>query len=204
MTFAGRGLQRTVGGRTLFADLDFEVAEGQVLCVRGASGAGKTLFLRQLAGLDPLEAGELSLDGRSPQEWGPQAWRAEVLYIPQQAPILAGTPAEFAAQLLHLHAQRQRSGDDPRTLAAGWGLAQTAWDQTWRTLSVGERQRALLATLLARRPRVLLLDEPTAALDPDALERVEESLAAETCVWVTHHPEQAARRATSILDLSDA
>jgi ABC-type multidrug transport system ATPase subunit len=199
--FAARGLRRSIPGRTLFEDVQLELVEGEVLAVRGASGAGKTQLLRQLAGLDPLEAGELRLDGRTPDEWGAQAWRAEVQYVPQVAPPMAGTPREFAASLARLRVQRKREAGDPLELASGWGLSATEWDKEWRSLSVGERQRALLAILLARRPSVLLLDEPTASLDPGSVEAVEQSLAASTCVWVTHHPEQAARMATRVLTL---
>ncbi len=204
MKFRARGLRRSFPGRTLFSELDLELAEGEVVAIRGPSGAGKTQLLRQLAGLDPLEAGLLELEGRTPEEWGAQAWRAEVQYVPQQAPVLPGTPREFAASLTRLRVQRERAGDDPLELAATWGLSASEWDQPWRSLSVGERQRALLAVLLARRPRVLLLDEPTASLDPESVGAVESSLAASTCVWVTHHPEQAARMATRVLDLNGA
>ncbi len=199
--FLARGLRRSIAGRTLFEDVSLELATGEVVAVRGPSGVGKTQLLRQLAGLDPLESGELSLDGRGPEEWGPQAWRAEVQYVPQVAPVLAGTPREFAASVSRLRVQRGREGDEPLELARAWGLGEAEWDKEWRSLSVGERQRALLAVLLARRPRVLLLDEPTASLDPGSVGAVEASLAASTCVWVTHHADQAARMATRVLEL---
>ena len=199
--FLARGLRRSIPGRTLFEGVSLELKTGEVVAVRGASGVGKTQLLRQLAGLDPLEAGELSLDGRGPEDWGAQAWRAEVQYVPQVALVLAGTPREFAASLARLRVQRAREGEEPLDLARAWGLRESEWDKEWRSLSVGERQRALLAVLLARRPRVLLLDEPTASLDPESVGAVEESLAASTCVWVTHHADQAARMATRVLEL---
>lgn len=202
--FEASGLRRSIVGRTLFEGVSLQLSPGEVVAVRGPSGAGKTQLLRQLAGLDPLQGGELSLDGRSQEEWGAQAWRAEVAYVPQLAPTLAGRPRDFAAQVEKLHAQRERTGDDPLELAVKWGIGEAEWDKEWRSLSVGERQRALLAVLLARRPRVLLLDEPTASLDPASVDAVEQSLAASTCVWVTHHAEQAARMATRVLELGAA
>lgn len=203
-TLEARGLRRELEGRVLFEGLDLELARGEVLCVRGPSGAGKTQLLRQLAGLDAFEGAALRLDGRDAAAWGAQAWRAEVQYVPQVAPSFEGTPRAFAERVARLAAQAGREGDDPLELARGWRLAEEIWDAEWRSLSVGERQRALLAVFVARRPRVLLLDEPTAALDPDSVAAVEESLARATCVWVTHHPAQAERVGTASLELEGA
>jgi ABC-type multidrug transport system ATPase subunit len=201
MRFEGKDLSREIGGRTLYRDLSFELEEGEVLAIRGASGSGKTRLLRQLAALDPLEGGVLRLDGRSPSDLGFTRWRSEVCLVPQPAPIFAGAPAELLERIGALKAQRNRPSTDPRGIASDWGLPAERWEQPWKELSLGERQRALLAILLSREPRVLLLDEPTATLDPDSVAAVEESLAMRTCVWVTHHPEQAERMGTRILTI---
>jgi len=197
-------MRREVGGRELYRDLSLELEVGSVIAVRGRSGAGKSQFLRQLAGLDPeVEGseswGEMTLDGRTPHEWGAQAWRAEVSYIPQVVPPMPGTPLEFAERIADLRVQRERDADDPLDLGRSWGLVATQWSSPWNSLSVGERQRALLAVQLARNPAILLLDEPTASLDTDSIAAVEETLMTRTCIWVTHQPEQARRVAEEVL-----
>jgi ABC-type multidrug transport system ATPase subunit len=201
MRFEARSLKREIAGRVLYRDLTLELSAGEVLAVRGESGSGKTRLLRQLAALDPLEEGELRLDGRTPRQWGFTRWRAEVCFVPQPAPILRDTPAELCERVAGFRVQRQRSGRDPRPIAEGWGLVRARWEQPWKELSLGERQRALLAILLARDPAVLLLDEPTATLDPDATAAVEASLRGRTCVWVTHLPEQAERVGSRVLSI---
>ncbi len=193
MLFEGRALTRRIGERVLYRDLSFALRAGEVLAVRGASGSGKTRFLRQLAGLDSLEGGELRLEGRGPRDWGFQHWRSEVCLVPQPAPVFTGTPVDLQLRIGALRAQRDRPARDPQAIAVDWGLPERLWTNPWKELSLGERQRALLAILLARGPRVLLLDEPTATLDPDSVSAVEASLRERTCVWVTHLPEQAER-----------
>lgn len=207
MSFEARGLTKELEGRVLYSDLDFSLAEGRTLVVRGPSGSGKTQLLRQLGDLDGsarrglLQAGSLSYRGRDLEQWGGCAWRTEVCCVPQVVPTLQGTPAELEERIGSFRAQRGRAADDPRALAEGLGIGAESWERSWGELSVGERQRLLLAVLLARRPGVLLLDEPTAALDEDATARVEELLAGKTCVWVTHSSAQAQRVADETLRL---
>jgi ABC-type iron transport system FetAB ATPase subunit len=192
VVFEAQDLAAAAGGRALFAGLALRLDEGERLVVRGPSGCGKTTLLRMLAGLLP-GSGPVRLGGRAPAEWGFAAWRAEVTYVAQRPPALPGTPAEHAAVVARLHAQRGRAGDDPRAIAAAWGLPAAAWDQRWGSLSGGEQQRAALAIAVARRPSVLLLDEPTSALDPASAAAVEATLRTRRVVWVAHDPGVAVR-----------
>jgi len=202
MMFSVHALARRVAERTLFADLSFELETGERLVVRGASGSGKTCLLRALAGLDPIADGRVELDGRTLEAWGAEAWRAEITWVPQRPAVLPGTPADFLARVESLAVQRRRAADDPRALAARWSLPPEAWMRPWSVLSGGERQRVSLAIAVSRRPAVLLLDEPTAALDPAATAAVETDLAGRTAVWVTHDDAQAARVGGRVLDMS--
>lgn len=207
MAFEARALSKEVGGRELYRDLAFRLEEGQTLAVRGPSGVGKSQLLRQLAWLDAdrgpglQQSGELSLGGRGPGEWGAQEWRAEVCYVPQVAPPVLGSAADLEQRIADFRVQRGREAADARGLAARLGMGGATWHQPWSELSVGERQRLMLAVLLSRRPAVLLLDEPTAALDPASIEAVEELLRDITCVWVTHSAFQAERVADEVLTL---
>jgi len=201
MLFHGRGIAVEAGGKRLIEGLAIDIECGERVVVRGPSGIGKSLLLRRLAWLDPWDEGDLQLDGRTPDEWGAQAWRSEVCLVLQGAPELAGSPADWLRAVEGLAVQSGREVDDALDLARAWGLPAEAFDRPWFELSVGERQRCQLAIALSRRPRLLLLDEPTSALDPDAAAAFEESTVGCSALWVTHSVEQAARVADAVLEL---
>jgi putative ABC transport system ATP-binding protein len=172
----------------LAGPFDLALAAGGCVAITGASGSGKSLFLRMIADLDP-NSGEVFLDGRERRDFTPPAWRRAVLYnaaepgwwSEQIADHFPGAAAAFA-----------------RALAPRLGLATERLAGPVVLLSTGERQRLALIRALSREPRVLLLDEPTGALDQATTELVEavlrEQLAAGVAiVMVTHSAEQAAR-----------
>ena len=188
---AARDLRSPFGG-----PFTFDVHAGECIAIQGPSGAGKSVLLRMLADLDPHDGGAL-LDGRPASSMSAPDWRAAVVYQAAEPAWWEATAgAHFAA------ADRDFVG---ATLAA-LGLSPALLDTEIERLSTGERQRLALVRSLARRPRVLLLDEPTAALDPDAVARVEALLRARLAAGmailiVTHAGEQARRLARRIFRL---
>ena len=186
-----RGLRSHFGG-----PFDFEVQAGECVVIQGPSGAGKSVLLRMLADLDPHE-GEALLDGRASGSMPAPAWRSQVVYQ-------AAEPAWWEASAGEHFGPEQR-GFVEEAMAA-LGLATGLLDTEIERLSTGERQRLALVRSLATQPRVLLLDEPTAALDPDSVARAESLLAARlkdgtAILIVTHSAEQARRMAHRIFRL---
>ena len=170
----------------------FSLSAGQALTVRGPSGAGKTLLLRAVADLDPNE-GLVTLDGRDRSTIAGPQWRRLVGYLPAEPGWWADTVGEHF-------------GEWTAALAfvndLGFPEAAQAWPIT--RLSTGERLRLALVRALMVRPRVLLLDEPTAALDAASMTAVESLIktrmqAGMAVLWVTHDAEQARRVAHRLL-----
>ncbi|MEW5727898.1 MAG: ATP-binding cassette domain-containing protein [Pseudomonadota bacterium] len=172
--------------------VSFALAPGECVAVRGPSGAGKTLLLRALADLDPSE-GRVTLDGVERQSLAGPAWRRLVGYVPAEPGWWADTAAEHFDDWPSV-----------RPLAPRLLLPDEAGARAVSALSTGERQRLALLRALERGPRVLLVDEPTAALDA-ASRAVVEALLAErraaglALLWVTHDRDQAARVASRAL-----
>jgi ABC-type multidrug transport system ATPase subunit len=169
---------------------------GECVAVQGPSGAGKSVLLRMLADLDPHE-GEALLDGQTSASMPAPRWRAAVVYQ-------AAEPAWWEASAGEHFAPAQR-GFVVETMRA-LDLRPELLDTDIDRLSTGERQRLALVRSLAARPRVLLLDEPTAALDPASTARAEALLAAQlaqgmSVLIVTHSAEQAQRMARRIFHL---
>jgi len=169
----------------LMGPVNLRVEAGTCVGVSGPSGAGKTLLLRALADLDP-HTGTVSLGGVPAEEMRGPEWRRRVGYLPAES---AWWGAEVGDHMVR---------EDPELLAAlGFGTDVFGWRVD--RLSSGERQRLALARLLLAAPEALLLDEPTANLDPESAERVErlvEGYRKERdgpVIWVGHDPGQLER-----------
>jgi putative ABC transport system ATP-binding protein len=170
----------------------FSVSAGECIAVRGPSGAGKTLLLRALADLDPNE-GLVTLDGRDRSTITGPEWRRLVGYVPAEpgwwADRVGDHFGEWTAALAFV-----RDLGFPEKIKA-WPVTQ---------LSTGERLRLALVRALMVRPTMLLLDEPTAALDAASVSAVESLISARmrtglAVLWVTHDTEQAKRVAHRLL-----
>lgn len=141
--------------------LSLEVDGGACLAVEGPSGSGKSRLLRAIADLDPAD-GNVLVDGVERRAFSPRDWRRMVRYIAAEPGWWATTAIEHFRSPEAARAFAERFGVDPGRLSADIS-----------TLSTGERQRLAFARAVEDDPPVLLLDEPTAALDDHATSLVE-------------------------------
>lgn len=199
---AARDLRCTFGARTLWRDVALDVRGGERWAIAGPSGSGKTVLLRTLAGLTPRQSGSLHLDGQSFDAAYPPAWRARVMYLPQRPALPEGTVAAALAEPFawRVHRGRRCDRDEALRTLAAVGIAADFLDQDIDRLSGGEAQLVAVLRALLLAPTLLLLDEPTASLDPTRAAHVETMVAhwlaadaARACVWTSHDATQLAR-----------
>ena len=164
-------------GKPVFSGVNLRVPAGAFVLIQGASGTGKSTFLRLLNRLAAPTSGAILYKNADIQEYAPAALRTQIIYLQQIPTLVRGSvrqnlllPFQFAE-----NKGRQPPPEDylrqglSRFLLDGVGL-----DHTARSLSVGQRQRLCLFRAILLSPRVLLLDEPTSALDKDSRQAVAE------------------------------
>jgi putative ABC transport system ATP-binding protein len=200
-----------VATRTLWRGLSFDLAPGARLVVDGPSGSGKTMLLRGVSGLEAFTTGTCEFRGRAPQDWPMPRYRSQVMYVPQRAALAPGTVAAALKGPFGLAVNRAKVFDQAAA-EAQWtalGRGPELLDSPTANLSGGEVQSVLLARALLVEPTILLLDEVTAALDPDLAQRAEQVLiewsqrGERAVVWVGHDPASQGRVGTQVLALSD-
>lgn len=196
--------RRHPGGRGwLLEDVNLEVQAGERLAVVGPSGAGKTLLLRSLALLDPLDSGDVCWHERPIRRDRVPEFRRHVIYLHQRSALMGETVEEALRQpfALRLHHQQAFCRDWIVERLTTLSRDEHFLDKRVRDLSGGESQITALLRAMQLEPEVLLLDEPTAAMDPataEAAERLIDSWMdqkpdARAFVWVSHDRTQTQR-----------
>ena len=193
----------SINNRALISGASGTLLAGQVTVLTGASGSGKSVLLRVLAGLLPMTTGDVCLQSdaqnrdtrNSIHELAPMHWRSQVALLAQQPQLLEGSVIDNL-QLPYRLANHQH-----KHFNIDWHIEQLEHlertpdflQQDANTLSGGERQLVNTLRLLQLNPQVLLLDEPTAALDVDTSAKLVHLLInwlrrepTRTLLWVTH------------------
>jgi ABC-2 type transport system ATP-binding protein len=190
-----RDLVKRYGDREALRGVSLAAARGELVAVIGPNGAGKTTLLSILAGIQPRDSGTLSRPA------------GEVGWVPQQAALYSKLTVE---ENLALFARLERSRDPHDAFERMLDLTdlrERAGDQV-AELSGGNRQRVNIAIGLLADPEVLLLDEPSAALDPRQRERLWEFIlrlagGGTTVIYATHNVQEADRYANQLIVLAD-
>lgn len=165
-----RGLTVARGARKLLDGVELSVGQGEFVALVGPNGAGKSSFLKSLVGVYGGR-GRLLFNGVDLHGLSPRERARRIAYLPQQIDVPAGLTAyDYIALGRHPWRRalaRWSSDDEARVYeAAGRADVGSFLGRALETLSGGERQRVYLAAALAQQASLLLLDEPTAALDP--------------------------------------
>ncbi|MBC8748144.1 MULTISPECIES: ABC transporter ATP-binding protein [Paraburkholderia] len=190
-------------GQTLLQPTTFALRAGERVAVTGPSGSGKSVFLRALALLDPIDAGRILWHGAPVERAAIPRYRRGVAYIRQRPALIDGSVEDNLRYPFELRAYRDVRFDRVRAagLAIQAGRGEDFLGKRASELSGGEAQIAALIRVLQLAPEVLLLDEPTASLDPASTRAIEALVRAwfdaaperHASMWVSHDMEQAAR-----------
>jgi NitT/TauT family transport system ATP-binding protein len=196
-----------LSGEQIYDALTFEVLRGEFLCILGPSGCGKSTCLRLIGGLLPASQGRVAVDGNTPAE----AWDqiAYVFQAPRLVPWRTALGNVMLAMELRFGGSGKREREERcRALLDLVGLAKDA-DKFPRMLSGGERQRVAIARALAVDPKIILMDEPFAALDLNTRRRLRAEVVAiwektgKTIVFVTHDIDEALVLADRVILMSN-
>ena len=210
-----RGLRLRRGAREILTGVDLEAASGQVVALMGLSGAGKSTVLRAIAGLEPFDAGVIQVDdvalgaGRAPGLGGLGPLRRKLGMVFQFHCLFEHLTAidNIALAPVHVHGlNRATVVTRARALLEELGVGARGGALP-RELSGGEAQRVAIARALAMDPKLLLLDEPTASLDPARRTELGASLralaASGRALLLTSHDDEFVREhATSVVILA--
>jgi len=210
-----RSLHLRRGPRAILADAALSVDRGEVVALMGASGSGKTTLLRAIAGLEPFDEGEVAVDGVTlgrglVEPVIIRELRRKVGMVFQFHCLFEHLPAAENVWLAPVHVHRTPREQAERTaleLLTTLGVAHRARALP-RELSGGEAQRVAIARALATDPPVLLLDEPTASLDPARRVELVELLKSlvsrkRTLVIATHDEDFARAVATRVVHVRE-
>ncbi len=198
----------------ILSRVDFAIDPGERVGLVGSSGSGKSSLFRALVKLDPIDAGEVLYRGQSIAPRDIPAFRRQVIYVPQRPAFVVGTVIDNLRRPLEFMRSKNpssHSGNTPLDYSE-WLTAVSKppsfLAQDIQSLSGGEQQIVSLLRAIQLQPDAMLLDEPTASLDPDSTAVVERLIDAwldgnpsRACVWTSHHAEQIRRRSQRIVSM---
>jgi urea transport system ATP-binding protein len=162
------------GGSQVLWSVDLSVPAGQVVCVMGRNGVGKTTLLKTIMGLLPARGGRVTVDGADVTRWSPdRRARAGVGYVPQGREIFPHLTVEENLRMSLLGCGRARDLDDALAL---FPALRRLLGRKGGVLSGGEQQMLAIGRALLTRPKLLMLDEPTEGIQPSIVQEIGEAI----------------------------
>ncbi|MCD6384092.1 MAG: phosphate ABC transporter ATP-binding protein [Thermoplasmata archaeon] len=191
------GVRKRFGKKEVLRGVNLTVERGEVLSLVGPSGSGKSTLLKCINRLLEIDSGRIVVGGRDIREVNPVELRREVVLVPQNSVMFPGSVLENVMMPL----LAQGINDEERAIKAlkDAELTEEFLKMNAEKLSGGEKKRVALARAIALEPKALLLDEPTAGVDPKRVRAIEETILKMvkgrgiTVIWVTHDTSQALR-----------
>ncbi|HJN12143.1 MAG TPA: ATP-binding cassette domain-containing protein [Pirellulaceae bacterium] len=209
----GMGRREPNSDNWLLRDINLKIERGCRLAIIGPTGSGKTLLMRALARLDSSDAGEVLWEGEPIHGDAIPRFRQQAIYLHQRPALVEGTVEENLRLPFTIRGHRDRQFCRETTLALLGQVDRTErfLRRSSRDLSGGEAQIIALLRAIQLQPTLLLLDEPTAALDDESTRMIEqlvngwfdESPSERALTWVSHNREQVARVAGRVMAMSD-
>ncbi len=196
------------GATPLLTNISLDINHGELLGIQGRSGSGKSTLLRLLNRLQGISGGHIFYDEKSLDDYHLQQLRREIVLVPQEPKLLGMTVAETLTYPLRL--QKISKTECQRRLMEAcdiWEISLDWLDRNELQLSVGQRQLITLVRGAILNPRIFLLDEPTAALNPALAKKVLGKLKVlnedhgTTIIMVNHTPEYLETFAERIINL---
>ena len=162
------------GGSQILWSVNLSVTSGQVVCLMGRNGVGKTTVLKTIMGLLPARRGRIVLDGVDMTRWSPdRRARAGIGYVPQGREIFPHLTVEENLRMSLLGCGRAKDLDEALTL---FPTLQRFLARKGGVLSGGEQQMLAIGRALLTRPKLLMLDEPTEGIQPSIVLEIEEAI----------------------------
>ncbi len=197
----------------IFNDINISIKAGDKIAITGPTGSGKTVLLRSLALLDPIDAGEVLWKGKKIENKKIPTFRKNISYLHQQPVIFEGSVESNLLIPFNLTVNKGLHFDRKKIveMLEEIGLEQSFLEKNATDLSGGERQVVSILRSIQTEPTVLLLDEPTSALDEKTTRSVEMlinkwfSLSSSTraFIWVSHSIQQIKRVAKTIYTMKE-
>lgn len=201
------GLDKSFGGQRVLRNINLEVERGEIFAIMGPSGAGKTTLLRILNLLEKPDTGSITLDGdtiNGVQRNGRTATRQRISMVFQSPALFNDTVYNNVAYSLRVRRMDKHAIESKVSQSLAL-VGLEGYDNRWaKTLSGGEEQRIAFARAVVFEPDLLLLDEPTANLDPANVAKIEEVIRTinrelnTTIIIATHHMNQVRRLADRV------
>lgn len=162
------------GGDTLFSDFCLQLYEGEIACISGQSGCGKTSLLNAILGFVPLKAGSIIVNGIRLEKGTIDQIRRQVAWIPQELSL----PMEWVKEMVQLPFNLKSNRATPFSTEKLFdcfedlGLEEDLYDKRVNEISGGQRQRIMIAVAAMMKKPLMIVDEPTSALDPESTDKV--------------------------------